>query len=93
MKFNFPIELGEVFRRYTIENFRELKYYFDEAKQKLIDHQKTDKHAHNANQIDYVTDYSNTIDEAIKNLKLNMTIWLLVLTVTELQKLKLTCYD
>lgn len=69
MKFNFPIELGEVFRRYTIENFRELKYYFDEAKQKLIDHQKTDKHAHNANQIDYVTDYSNTIDEAIKKLK------------------------
>lgn len=31
MKFNFPIELGEVFRRYTIENFRELKYYFDEG--------------------------------------------------------------
>lgn len=65
MKFNFPIELGETFRRYTIENFKELKFYFDNLKQLLKEHQTTDEHVHNAKQIDYVTDYSNNVSQAL----------------------------
>ena len=57
MKLNFPIKLDEVFRRYIVENFREIKYYYEFTKQRFIDHQTTDEHAHSAKQIDYITDF------------------------------------
>ncbi|MBA8777186.1 peptidase G2 [Staphylococcus schleiferi subsp. coagulans] len=53
MKINFPIKLDEVFRRYIIENFKEIKYNFEISKQRLKDHQLKDANAHNAKQIDY----------------------------------------
>lgn len=69
MKLNFPIKLDEVFRRYIVENFREIKYYYEFSKQRFIDHQTTDEHAHSAKQIDYITDFSRTVDEALKKIK------------------------
>ncbi|HEC2226258.1 TPA: peptidase G2 [Staphylococcus delphini] len=61
MKLNLPIKLDEVFRRYIIENFREIKNYHEEARRRLKNHITKDEHAHNAKQIDYKL--SNVHDE------------------------------
>ncbi|MDU9304407.1 peptidase G2 autoproteolytic cleavage domain-containing protein [Staphylococcus coagulans] len=61
MKLNFPVKLDEVFRRYIIENFKEIKYNFEISKQRLKDHQLKDANAHNAKQIDYKN--TNVYDE------------------------------
>lgn len=61
MKLNFPIKLDEVFRRYIVENFREIKYYYESTKQRFIDHQTIDEHAHSAKQIDYISDFQEQL--------------------------------
>lgn len=52
LKFNLPIELGQKFRKYIIENFRTLAYNFEYLLKKIDEHEDK-KHAHKANQIDY----------------------------------------
>ncbi|EHJ08446.1 peptidase G2 autoproteolytic cleavage domain-containing protein [Staphylococcus simiae] len=63
MKFNFPIDLGSVFRRYIIENFKETQYLFELLKKNIQKHETTDKHVHQAKQIDYG---NTTVEDELK---------------------------
>ena len=53
LKFNFPIELGHKFRKYIIENFRTVQFYYSTLQDSIIKHKEEDEHAHKASQIDY----------------------------------------
>lgn len=72
LKFNFPIEIGQIFRKYIIDNFRAIKNSHDVTNEKLESHKNNDKHAHDAVNIDYkksnVHDYLNYQDNRISTL-------------------------
>lgn len=53
LKINFPIDLGQKFREMVVENFKDVQYFYGQVIDIIKDHQSTDKHAHNAKQIDY----------------------------------------
>lgn len=53
LKINFPIDLGQKFRQMVVENFKDVQYFYGQVIDIIKDHQTTDKHAHNAKQIDY----------------------------------------
>ncbi|MDW8798703.1 peptidase G2 autoproteolytic cleavage domain-containing protein [Staphylococcus pseudoxylosus] len=53
LKINFPIDLGQKFRQMVVENFKDVQYFYGQVIDIIRDHQSTDKHAHNAKQIDY----------------------------------------
>ena len=53
LKINFPIDLGQKFRQMVVENFKDVQYFYGQVIDIIKDHQRTDKHAHNAKQIDY----------------------------------------
>lgn len=53
LKINFPIDLGQKFRQMVVENFKDVQYFYGQVIDIIRDHQTTDKHAHNAKQIDY----------------------------------------
>ncbi|WP_204190629.1 MULTISPECIES: peptidase G2 autoproteolytic cleavage domain-containing protein [unclassified Staphylococcus] len=63
MKLNldFPIELGQEFRRKTIENFKRILENYQIINKDIEYHRKKEQHAHNAKQIDYKL--SNVHDE------------------------------
>ncbi|MGO2207374.1 MAG: peptidase G2 autoproteolytic cleavage domain-containing protein [Staphylococcus xylosus] len=61
LKINFPIDLGQKFRQMVVENFKDIQYFYGQVLDIIKDHQTTDKHAHNAKQIDYKL--SNVHDE------------------------------
>lgn len=62
MKFNFPIEIGQKFRKMIIENFRYIYYKFNQIID-LINNHKSEKHAHDASNVDYKqTNVSDHLD-------------------------------
>lgn len=62
MKFNLPIEIGQKFRKMVIENFRFIDYKFNQNKD-IFDNHKSEKHAHNASNVDYKqTNVSDHLD-------------------------------
>lgn len=62
MKFNFPIEIGQKFRKMVIENFRYIYYKFNQIID-LINNHKSEKHAHDASNVDYKqTNVSDHLD-------------------------------
>ncbi|RTX73761.1 peptidase G2 [Mammaliicoccus sciuri] len=62
MKFNLPIEIGQKFRKIVIENFRFIDYKFNQNKD-IFNNHKSDKHAHDAKNIDYkLTNVSDHLD-------------------------------
>ncbi len=62
MKFNLPIEIGQKFRKIVIENFRFIDYKFNQVID-LINNHKSDKHAHDASNVDYKqTNVSDHLD-------------------------------
>lgn len=62
MKFNLPIEIGQKFRKMVIENFRYVDYKFYQYRD-IFNNHKSDKHAHNATNIDYKqTNVSDHLD-------------------------------
>lgn len=62
MKFNLPIEIGQKFRKMVIENFRYIDYKFSQYRD-IFNNHKSDKHAHNAKNIDYkLTNVSDHLD-------------------------------
>ncbi len=62
MKFNLPIEIGQKFRKMVIENFRFIDYKFNQVID-LINNHKSDKHAHDASNVDYKqTNVSDHLD-------------------------------
>lgn len=62
MKFNLPIEIGQKFRKMVIENFRYVDYKFNQYRD-IFNNHKSDKHAHNATNIDYKqTNVSDHLD-------------------------------
>src|SRR5699024_5927479 len=58
---DFPIELGQEYRYKTVANFKKILDAFKDADKRFELHKTEDKHAHNANQIDYKL--SNVHDE------------------------------
>ncbi|MEB5648988.1 peptidase G2 [Mammaliicoccus sciuri] len=62
MKFNFPIEIGQKFRKMVIENFRYIDYKFSQNNDTFNKH-KSEKHAHDASNVDYKqTNVSDHLD-------------------------------
>ncbi|WP_239748948.1 MULTISPECIES: peptidase G2 autoproteolytic cleavage domain-containing protein [unclassified Mammaliicoccus] len=62
MKFNLPIEIGQKFRKMVIENFRYIDYKFNQYRD-IFNNHKSDKHAHDAKNIDYkLTNVSDHLD-------------------------------
>ncbi|MEB5758272.1 peptidase G2 [Mammaliicoccus sciuri] len=62
MKFNLPIEIGQKFRKMVIENFRYIYYKFNQIID-LINNHKSEKHAHDASNVDYKqTNVSDHLD-------------------------------
>ncbi|MFQ3853721.1 hypothetical protein ABLV90_09790 [Staphylococcus sp. 2S1] len=58
---DFPIELGQDYRYKTVANFKKILDAFKDSDKRFELHKTEDKHAHNANQIDYKL--SNVHDE------------------------------
>nr|WP_325960017.1 peptidase G2 autoproteolytic cleavage domain-containing protein [Mammaliicoccus sciuri] len=62
LKFNLPIEIGQKFRKMVIENFRYIYYKFNQIID-LINNHKSEKHAHDASNVDYKqTNVSDHLD-------------------------------
>lgn len=51
--FNFPIELGQEFRRKTVENFKDILRSFNTINRRIKYHKEEEENAHNATQITY----------------------------------------
>jgi len=64
LKINFPIDLGQKFRQMVVENFKDVQYFYGQVIDIIKDHQTTDKHAHNAKQIDYKL---STVHDELQN--------------------------
>ncbi len=65
IKLNFPIELGQKFRRFIIENFRLTQQKFDDLKLIFDKHRTTEKRAHKSSQIDH---NGNSLDREINRM-------------------------
>ena len=66
IKLNFPIELGQKFRRLIIENFRLISQKFDYLDSYLKKHRTEEKKAHKSSQIDHD---GNSLDREIKQMQ------------------------
>ena len=66
IKLNFPIELGQKFRRLIIENFRLISQKFDYLDSYLKKHRTEEKKAHKSSQIDHD---GNSLDREIKQMR------------------------
>lgn len=62
---DFPVELGQEFRYKTVENFKRIVNAHGRLVDDLEYHRKEEKHAHDAKQIDYTTNYSRSVSDAL----------------------------
>lgn len=65
IKLNFPIELGQKFRRFIIDNFRLTQQKFDDMRLSFDNHRITEKRAHKSSQIDH---NGNSLDREINRM-------------------------
>ncbi|WP_239723723.1 right-handed parallel beta-helix repeat-containing protein [Mammaliicoccus sp. A-M4] len=66
IKLNFPIELGQKFRRLIIDNYRLISQKFDYLDSYLKKHRTEEKKAHKSSQIDHD---GNSLDREIKQMQ------------------------